>query len=621
MRDGEMKSQSAQWHRRWGAACDRLFGLEGRRGDTGRQSASLALTSLLCIACIVVLNGCFASRLADVPDVDHSSGTYARYAVAADHPQASWAGALMLEMGGNAVDAAVATSFALSVVRPYACGIGGGGFMLIHVPPRDGQPAQAIAINYRETCPAAIDRDYFVRLRSLGIDDASRYGAHAVAVPGTVAGLLYALEHYGTLDRRIVMTPAILMARHGTLLDKHARQAMDEINARGIEHSDLVADVLDTFDRIPEDRHWLAAAMTRSNSQQEHALDLIAEHGADAFYRGEIADAIVARISELGGAITHQDLANYQVSVTEPLRASFAEYELLTMPPPSSGGIALQQILGLFARRFDRIEPPAQDSADYVHLLAECFKHAFADRAEWLADEAFVDVPIARLTSDAYLDELAARIDPSRSLDRFDYGSVTPAGDDGGTSHFCVIDRDGMAVACTETINLEFGSLVVVPGCGFALNNQMDDFTTIPGESNYFGLKQSDRNLPQPGKRPLSSMSPTIVLKDGKAVLIAGSSGGPRIITATAQCILDCLVFDLTPHDAVGAPRFHHQWMPDELRFEPLWKDESVRRELESRGHVIGEQKTVGNVQMIHVRDGVIHAASDPRTGGAPAGH
>ena len=300
------------------------------------------------------------------------------------------------------------------------------------------------------------------------------------------------------------------------------------------------------------------------------------------------------------------------------------------MPPPSSGGIAMQQVLGILQRRpIDPTETP-HNSAAYVHLVAEAMKHAFADRAEWLADPAFVRVPVKELLHGMYLDDRAAAISPYHTQEPYTYGSVTPPApgsrppevpEDEGTSHFCVVDEKGMAVACTETINLTFGSMVNVDGFGFALNNEMDDFTTDPGAPNAFGLRQSDRNVPEPGKRPLSSMSPTIMLRDGQVVLIAGGSGGPRIITATLQCILNCLWFGMTPQQAVDAPRFHHQWMPNVLRLEKGWPDRRMMRALKELGHKTEWCEEVGVVQLIRLDRGAIRAACDGRKGGRPAGY
>ena len=566
-----------------------------------------------------------SARAQDAPPAPspyHHDAVYNHAAVAADHVVASQAGAEMLRKGGNAVDAAVATSFTLSVVRPMSCGIGGGGFMVIYTPGSGEQPGVAIALNYRET--SVVDCDYYVNL-----DDpaASRFGARASGVPGTVAGLLYALEHYGTLDRATVLAPAIIAAEDGFPVDASHVGAASELGRRR-EASPGRPGVRESSEYL-----WkhlcldgaVKAGDTVRNPDQARALRLIAEHGADAFYRGPIADAIAGIMAEHGGPITREDLAAYQPRVMKPLVGEFRGNQIISMPPPSSGGIAMQQVFGLMERRLDELSDLSPTSPQYVHLLAEALKHAFADRAEWLADSAFVEVPVERLLSDAYLDELAARISMEGTLDPYDYGSVTPAlapaTDDGGTSHLSVIDERGMAVACTETINLTFGSMVVVPGFGFALNNEMDDFTTIPGKPNAFGLMQSDRNLPQRGKRPLSSMSPTIVVKDGAVRLVAGAAGGPRIITATTQCLLNVLLFDMHPGEAVAAARLHHQWMPMRLDFEAEWTNAATISAMRALGHETGSIDGVGVAQVIGVTTRGVHAASDPRRGGQPAGH
>ncbi|HRQ74990.1 MAG TPA: gamma-glutamyltransferase [Phycisphaerales bacterium] len=562
--------------------------------------------------------------------IAHDEPVYRRAAVAADHPVASRAGLEMLERGGNAVDAAVAASFCLSVVRPYSCGIGGGGFMVIHIPADHQAPAQQIVLNYRETAPAAVAPEYFVALND---PLASRFGARAVGVPGTVAGLLHALEHYGTLDRAVVLQPAIRAAREGVPADANHVAAVQHLKRLRDEYPELRELSQPIWETFCLNGTAQVGDLIRQPAKAR-TLQLVAEHGADVFYRGEIAEAIARTVQSppdgRAGALTLNDLSAYAVIRSTPLRGSFYEYELLAMPPPSSGGIAMIQILGIMERVL-RAEPTLlfHNSPAYVHLLAEAMKHAFADRAEHLADAAFVNVPIDRLIDPAYLDDLASRIDPARVLDdRFGYGSISPAPQDGetlpgrgGTSHLSVIDSRGMAVACTETINLIFGSLLTVPDFGIVLNNEMDDFTTIPGAPNAFGLRQSDRNLPEPGKRPLSSMSPTILVKDGRAVLVAGASGGPRIITGTAQALLNSILFNMRPAQAVGAARFHHQWMPMTLQLEANRWSEQTRHELAQQGHTLGSTSDVGVVQLIRVHEDGIRAASDPRKGGAPAGH
>ena len=569
----------------------------------------------LCCALHVVALVATATRGTAAPEP-----VYSHAAVAADHPVASRAGLEMIRRGGNAVDAAVAASFCLSVVRPYSCGIGGGGFMVISMPGDGATAAGAVAIDFRETAPGAVTREYYATLDD---DLASRAGVHSVAVPGSVAGLLYALEHFGTLDRATVLEPAVRAAEQGFAADRSWISALSELDRRLADRPalrDSAAPLRRDLGGGGDGDGPLAVGDMVFNPPQARALRLIAAEGRRAFYAGGIADAIVSVVSAGKGPLSRQDLAAYRVRVSEPLRGSFRGVEILAMGPPSSGGVAMLQILGILQRRLDDLGEPVHNGPAYVHLVTEAMKHAFADRAAWLADPAFVDVPVGRLLDASYLDERAAAISLQRTRPSRHYGSGAPPVEDGGTSHLSVIDDDGMAVACTQTINLTYGSLVAVPGFGFMLNDEMDDFTTIPGRANAFGLQQSQRNLPQPGKRPLSSMSPTIVLRDGRPIIVAGASGGPRIISGTLQCILDCLLFEMTPRQAVAAPRFHHQWLPDVLVFEDGWPDRRTIETLEALGHRSGRRSEIGVVQIITVGVDGIRAASDPRKGGAAAG-
>jgi gamma-glutamyltranspeptidase/glutathione hydrolase len=486
--------------------------------------------------------------------------------------------------------------------------------MVISLPP--GNDTDAVAIDFRETAPAAVGSGYYMDLADSA---ASRAGVHAVGVPGSVAGLLYALQRYGTLDRATVLEPAIRAARDGIEADSSWVDGARVLAERLDRHPDLRGGAARIVTDLCLDGDVVVGDLVR-NPQHARALRLIAEQGREAFYKGPIADAIVATMQAGGGPLNHADLAGYRIRVSEPLRGSFRGLEILTMPPPSSGGVAVLQILGILDRRLDETAHATPADSAYMHLVTEAMKHAFADRATWLADAAFVEVPVDRLLDDGYLDARAASISPQGTRPTRQYGSHAPPVEDGGTSHFSIIDGQGMAVACTQTINLEYGSLVAVPGFGFMLNNEMDDFTTIPGEPNAFGLQQSDRNLPQAGKRPLSSMSPMIVRRGGRPILIAGASGGPRIISGTLQCVLNCLLFGMTPREAVAAPRFHHQWQPDILYFEEDWSDQAVIETMEALGHQAGRRADIGVVQLISVRDDGIHAASDPRKGGAPDG-
>lgn len=565
---------------------------------------------------------------------------YSRYAVAADHEVASKAGAEILAAGGNAVDAAVATSFALSVARPFSCGIGGGGFMLIHLvedPAQPGRPLN-IAINYREQAAACMKPDYFEKLDAKANSDAdtSTHGGHAVGIPGTVAGLLYALERYGTMPREKVLAPAIRAAREGFVADAAfvaaCKDAVEWIGKHpGAEKRfDLVWNVYAAHGNRK-------VGDVVKSLEQARTLEIIAKEGASAFYQGEIGKAIVAAITRDGGAMTMDDLASFRVATDAPLVTSFGGKTLLCFPPPSSGGIVLTQVFATLEQRPDliaRSREAGHNSATYLHLLAESSKHAFADRAHFLGDPAKVGLPMKSLLDPAMLRARAARIDPLHTAAHDTYGMPAPKIDrpvpeDHGTSHLSVVDERGNAVACTETVNLLFGSLLDVTGYGFVLNNQMDDFLTRRGKVNAFGLAQDDRNLPSPGKRPLSSMSPTIGL-DGtaenaasKVVLVVGGSGGPRIISATMQSALNVLLWDMGAEAAVASPRMHHQWTPDSLELESSLRGGEVEKTLEAYGHVIA-QRSAAAVQLIRASKAPgmrWDAASDPRKGGRPAGN
>lgn len=582
----------------------------------------------LFLLAVLAVAGCASSQ----------PGIYSQAAVASDHEIASRAGAEILRAGGNAVDAAVATSFTLSVVRPFSCGIGGGGFMVIHLAgdAARGIPGRSVALNYRETAPGAVGPDFFA---SHPDPLASTVGASAAGVPGTVAGLLYALERFGTLDRATVLAPAIRAAEEGFVVDAAFVEAAEE--------------VLEGFQKRPADMERFRFVWTRylregrvkvgdhiRVPEQAVALRLIAARGSEAFYRGPIAEAVIRSVESDSGPMTPADLAGYRVVEVEPLRFRFMGRTFLTMPPPSSGGLALGQVLGILEEAGYAPDAGGQPGPGARHMLVEAMKHAFADRAEWLGDPAFVDVPVGRLLERPYLRERAGLIRPDRTRASDEYGTregartVRSVVNDAGTSHFCVIDERGNAVACTETINTEFGSMVSVEPYGFTLNNQLDDFTTHPGRPNTYGLRQSERNAPAPGKRPLSSMTPTIVLDEqGRVEMIAGASGGPRIISATLQVLLAMLVGGKDAQAAVSLGRIHHQWQPDRVlaerdaphaRAEPAGAfAEEMTRELSGFGHSVRPIDSVGVVQAIrraaHGRGW--SAASDPRKGGKAEGY
>ncbi|MEQ8852984.1 gamma-glutamyltransferase [Gimesia sp.] len=580
------------------------------------------LNNVLCILISsLILFRPQAGRAAD-PAAPTDEKLYEQAVVAADHPLASAAGLAILKTGGNVVDAAVATSFALTVLRPASCGLGGGGFMVIW----NAKDHKATVIDYRERAPAAATPDMYAKLP--GTDKqrqlASRQGPLAVAVPCTVAGLSYAVKEYGTLDLKTVMLPAIQLARRGVPINEHMRSVQKGMLAR-IKNGTLNPDEFKTLvdEYLNHGKPWKEDA--RFYSPQLKTLELIAEYGRDGFYQGAVAEAIVNACGKsAGGILTLEDLKATQPIIRKPLSTNFDGYQILTMPPPSSGGIAIIESFNMIkALEQQTLKHPfgklKYHSPEEIHLLTEVMKHAFADRAEYLGDADFVPVPIDRLTSGTYASELARRIDPQQTKSMKDYGRYVPP-QDGGTSHFSVMDAQGNAVACTETINLTFGSYVVIPKYGIVMNNEMDDFAAISGKPNAFGLIQGKANEIEPGKKPLSSMSPTIAVKDGKAVFSAGASGGPRIISSTLQVLLNMIVFGMTPTQAVDAPRIHHQWVPEDLLLEPELFDQAGEK-LKRFGHSTKQSSGLAASQAVSRQPDGLRGHSDPRKHGAAAGY
>jgi len=543
-----------------------------------------------------------------------SAGTWMRGAVAADHELASEAGVQMLRRGGNAIDAAVAVSFTLSVVDPFSCGVGGGGFMLISLPGASGEVRKNLAIDYRETAPAEVGADFYAALPGT----ASRYGGAAAGVPGMVAGLWAVHQRWGALPWRDCLEPAIAAATLGTV-----------VGGPWLHAAEWVAGVREKHPELEPASQWVWTHLCGEGSlkrgdvirqpQQAALLTRIANEGPGAFYSGAVATDIAATAAEFGGVLSRGDLHRYAVSWAIPLESALVleKYTLLSMPPPSSGGIAMQQILGMLDRRMQDVADPG--TLRWHHVLVEAMRSAFADRARFGADGTHVAVPVREMTHATHLDAAAQAIPLDRARPSETAG-VLPPPDDAGTSHFCVYTADGWAVSCTETINLEFGSLVGVPQWGIVLNNEMDDFATRPGTANAFGLVQSDRNAPAPGKRPLSSMSPTIVLEGGDVRMLAGASGGPRIINGTLQVILNVLLRGMSPDVALASPRLHHQWLPDVVQFEECWTDDGMIEAMGAMGHATKRRPTVGKVQLIEITSEGITPASDPRKEGMPAG-
>ncbi len=502
----------------------------------------------------------------------------------------------VLQSGGNAVDAAVAVAFSLAVTYPEAGNIGGGGFMLAWV------NGEAAFMDYRETAPAAASRDMYLDARGEVIEDSSLTGHRAVGVPGTVAGLWEAHRRYGRLEWKDLLQPAIDLAEHGFLVPAQLEERVREEAPR----TGQVAGFSKYFGGLRGDALFrqpdLAAVLRRVQAQ-----------GRDGFYRGETARLIADEMSRGGGLITQKDLEDYRPVWRKPLRARWRGYEVLTAPPPSSGGIAVVQLLqmkDLLARGFEGL---AHNSPQYVHLTAEMEKRVFADRAEYLGDPDFVRVPVSALLAEDYLAGRARSVDPDAISP---LASVRPGLESRDTTHFSIVDRWGNAVANTYTLNTSFGSGVVVEGGGFLLNNEMDDFSIKPGQPNYYGVVGSVANEVQPGKRMLSSMTPTVLLEDGRVRMVLGSPGGSTIITSVYQTIVNALDFDMTAAAAVGAARFHHQLLPaDQITFgpeHPLPAD--TVEALARRGYRVESHGwELGDVQLILRRGDGWQAAADPR--------
>jgi len=574
--------------------------------------------STLILVCLALLPGPVTPQIVGsdvVPIIDFGERflptVAAQGMIASPERLAAEAGLAMLQQGGNAIDAAVATGFALAVTYPRAGNLAGGGFMLIH----EAATNRQILIDYRETAPAAAMRDTY--LDGEGAVDRERlfFSRQAAGVPGTVAGLLHALDHYGSLDRATVLAPAIALAEQGftvdfrqaqELLERGDRLRMDpeaaRIFLRGGEAPFQPGEII----RQP-DLAW--------------TLREIARDGAPAFYEGAIAARISADMAANDGLITKTDLAAYQAIEREPVRGHFGDYEIIATPPPSSGGIHIVQMLNILGG-FD-LRGMGHNSASYLHHLTEAMKLAYADRSEFLADPAFYPVPAPQLLDADYASRLRAEINPAqaRAAASIRPGAQLPA-ESTETTHYSVADRHGNLVSNTYTLNFSYGSHIVVPGTGMLLNNEMADFAAAPGKPNAFGLVQGEANRVEGGKRPLSSMTPTLVLREGRPWLATGSPGGSVIITTVLQVLLNAMVFDMNVAAAVSAPRIHHQWEPDRLTVEEGVSPDTLAL-LRALGHEIDTAaRTLGHAQSIMLDGAWLYGVADPRRpGGYVAGY
>jgi gamma-glutamyltranspeptidase / glutathione hydrolase len=518
--------------------------------------------------------------------------------VSAQH-YASEVGAGILVEGGNAIDAAVAVGYALAVVDPCCGNIGGGGFMTIHL--KDGRDT---FINFRETAPAAATAAMYLDADGQPINELSRSGYRAAGVPGTVMGLERAAKEYGRLARRALLAPAIALARHGYVL---GRGDTDILDGKRLAKDPVAARIF-----LRTDGSRFAPGDRLVQTELAATLEAIAQQGTDAFYSGPIATMVATASSASGGILTAQDFADYTVTETSPLTCLYRGYRIVSAPPPSSGGTTVCEILNIL-EGYD-LRTLGFRSARSVRLLVEAMRHAYRDRNTYLGDPAFVQNPLERLLSKDYAAEIRTAIDAGSATPA---AALEPAKEKAETTHYSVVDGEGNAVAVTYTINGSFGAGVIAPGTGFFLNNEMDDFTVKPGNPNLYGLVQGEANAIAPGKHPLSSMAPTLVEKDGRVLLVLGSPGGSRIITAVLETILNIVDYGMAPQDAVAAPRLHHQGLPDEIAYERAGLTQETVAALTGMGYKLIEQRPWGAVELIEIANGRLYGANDPRR---PAG-
>ena len=532
--------------------------------------------------------------------------------VVAAHPLASEAGVTMLQQGGNAIDAAVATTLAISVVEPASAGIGAGGFLLLRL----SKTGEVKALDFRERAPLGASRTMYLDGQGNVRPHASTEGYMAVGVPGTVAGLYDVQHRYGKLPWKTVVAPATQLAAKGFLV---SWRLADAIAQQKTLQQNPAARKIFMHNGTP-----LQAGDRLVQSDLAQTLQAIA-NDPQSFYTGSLAGTIARDMASNKGLITVADLKRYHPIWRDPVCGNFRATRICSMPPPSSGGVHLLEILNILGDT--DLKTMGWHSADVLHLMVEAMRIAYADRAVYLGDPDFVKVPVAKLISPAYAKQRRQEIDPQKARSSSDVQAGTPEmlkrldKESHDTSHLSVVDSAGNAVSLTFTLNLGFGSGVVVPGTGIILNNQMDDFAIAPGVPNAFGLVGGDANAIAPGKTPLSSMTPTIVTQNGQLRLVAGSPGGSTIITTVLQVVLNVLVYDMGARQAIAAPRLHHQWLPDKLMVEPWGFDRLTLEDLRRRGHQVEERSAWGNADaIVRSPNGVLEGAADPRGEGAAYG-
>lgn len=521
---------------------------------------------------------------------------------------ASQIGIDILKRGGNAVDAAVAVGFALAVTHPTAGNLGGGGFMMIRF-----ANGEAACVDYRETAPAAARKDSYLDRSGQVIPQASTEGYLASGVPGTPAGLCLAQRKYGKLQLKDVIQPAIDLAENGFPVSYHLSESL-----KGV--ASLLARFPESRRIFLRDGRYFEPEELFVQKNLAWSLKTIRDQGPFGFYRGPVAKKVASAYERYDRWITEQDLANYQPKLRTPLLGSYRGHELITMPPPSSGGIVLLEMLN--ALEGYNLAGMGAGASGTIHLMTEVMRRAFRDRAELMGDTDFVTVPVSRLITKSYAASFRRLIDLNKATDSLTLpGRILPA-ESSETTHYSVVDSQGNAVANTYTLNGGYGSGVTIEGTGILMNNEMDDFTSKPGVANAYGLIQGDANAIAPGKKPLSAMTPTFLTRNGKLFLVIGSPGGPTIINTVLQVIVNVVDFGFTIQEAIDAPRFHHQWLPDELRIELGFANDVVKA-LEDRGHKVAVRSFMGDAEgiLVEPKTGILLGASDPRGDGLTVGY
>jgi len=512
-------------------------------------------------------------------------------------------GMQVLNDGGNAIDAAIAVGYALAVVHPVAGNLGGGGFAVIHT-----ATGENVTLDFREVAPGKATRDMYLDKSGNAIPNASVEGYLAAGVPGTVAGMSALLNRYGSKKLSTLMQPAISYAENGFTVTARQSETLKEHTPRLSKFASSRQYFLKPDGSIYKEGELLV------QKDLAKTLRLIAQQGPDAFYKGQIAELIAKDMAANGGLITKEDLAKYKPTWRDPVKGTYREYDIISMAPPSSGGTHIVQILNVL-EGFD-LKSLGYGSSQTVHFLAEAMRYAYADRSEFMGDPDFVKVPIKGLTSKNYAESIRNKIDPAKATPSNEVRPGQPTLHEGtNTTHFSIVDKWGNAVAITYTINDYYGCGAAVSGAGFLLNNEMDDFSIKPGVPNIYGLVGGDANAIEPYKRPLSSMSPTLILKNGKLFLVVGSPGGSRIITTVLQVISNVIDHGMNIREAVDAPRIHMQWLPDELRIEKNGLAQDVVEKLTAMGYKVVVRGTMGDVNAILVDpvSGIMYGSGDPR--------